>query len=118
MTFSMEKAVERIRRENAEYARLCEERRAQARALAAKLSQDIVGAVPGPVRVWGFGSTFSDGPYSLSSDLDLALEGPSLEPAWALVRDQDFPVDLLDITGQNNPFSQMIRSRGVVLAER
>ena len=77
----------------------------------------LLGRSDGQVRrVWGFGSAFeTDRPFRLDSDIDLAVEGGDYPALCRIVEGSSFAVDLIDLSGRNDPFAALIRERGVLL---
>lgn len=119
MSFQLEAAVERLRRENRRNREACDRRREQARLEGLRLAEVFGQNDSSVVRVWGYGSAFEKGrPFGLDSDLDLAVEGGEVLRLQRLVGDSPFEVELVDITDGEDFFARQIRRNGRLLWER
>jgi predicted nucleotidyltransferase len=119
MSFSVDAAAARINRDNQAYRDAMLQRRDRAQGEARRYVQKLLQEHPGIRRVWGFGSTFEDGrPFGPSSDVDLAIEGGEGGFPSGLFETTEFSIDVLDISGQDDPFTRNIRTHGVLLAVR
>ena len=91
-------------------------RREKAVSEAKRLAVLLISRIPKITKIWGFGSVFeSNRPFSESSDIDLALEGGDFFAAFKIVENSSFKVDLIDITGKNDMFANLIREYGTNL---
>ncbi len=52
----------------------------------------------------------------MTSDIDLAVEGGDVLALMSLVEDEEFAVDLVELTSCHGSMADFIRSQGVVLA--
>lgn len=106
----------RLKHGNYKYDMEMLRRRTKAKAEAERLAALLISQFPEITQIWGFGSVFeSRRPFSISSDIDLALEGGDYFAAYKIVEQSSFKVDLIDITGKNDRFASLIREYGVAL---
>jgi predicted nucleotidyltransferase len=110
--------ADRYRRENARELEALDARRALAQELGRRLARRIIDAFPESRRVWGFGSTYQTWrKYRKTSDIDLAVEEGDAMELMRLVEDEEFAVDLLDLSSCQPSMANHVRDHGVVLAE-
>ncbi len=129
-TFDMDLLIQRIVKENRAELEKIEKRKLAAQALGKTIAQALQAADPEIKAVWGFGSTYEAGrPYRLDSDIDLAIEGGDILMAWQLAdrlakvaggsgsAQPERPPFLVDVIAlSEDPFSRMVRERGLRLA--
>lgn len=119
LKFDFLAAVRRISAANRRNTEVSAVRRIEAQAEGARLAVELSLADSGIQKIWGFGSTFEDAlPFTLNSDIDLAVEGGSLLGLYRIAERSAFPVDLVDITSATDAFAERVRSRGRLLFER
>jgi predicted nucleotidyltransferase len=110
--------ADRYRLENSRELEALVAQRALAQELGRRLAQKIVEAFPESHRVWGFGSTFQTWrKYRKTSDIDLAIEGGDAMKLMRLVEDEEFAVDLIDLSSCQPSMANHVREHGVILAE-
>jgi len=112
----MKAAAERLNANNRAVDEATKARKLEAQAEGRRLAHLLGESDPLVRRVWGFGSVFELGrPFNLDSDIDLAVEGGDFFALLRLVEVSPFPVDLVDISGQEDPFAALVRTQGVTL---
>ena len=115
-SFDVSRMADRLKHNNIEHEREMADLRRKAGIEAERLVHLLKLEIPDIVKLWGFGSVFeSHRPFTESSDIDLAFEGGSYFEAYKIVEKSSFRVDLIDITGKNDNFASLIRSRGKLL---
>jgi predicted nucleotidyltransferase len=90
-----------------------------ARALARRFGAHLLAL--GADRVWLFGSALDGGPFTMTSDVDVAVEGLQAEQFLAAYRDgmdSAIPVDLLDISEAHPELAERIRREGRPIVQR
>ncbi len=113
---SMHDFANRLKQGNYKYEMDMLIRRKEAKAEAKRLAALLRSKIPEITQIWGFGSVFErDRPFSIASDIDLALEGGDYFTAFEIVNSSSFKVDLIDITDKNDRFASLIRKHGINL---
>lgn len=115
----LQAAAERLNGLNRAADAAAAERKREAAAEGLRLARLIGGSDPGVEKVWGFGSVYEEGrPFTMDSDIDLAVEGGELFSLLRLAERSPFKVDLIDIGGRSDGFAALLRSRAVLLYSR
>lgn len=117
--FDYTAATLRIKNENMLEKEELKKLKKRAKETGLELAEKLAIVDPDIRRIWGFGSVFEkDRPFTLNSDIDLAIEGGNIVSLFGITENAPFPVDLIDITDQRDPFATLIRENGTVLFER
>ena len=83
---------------------------------ASRIARELYDASLGIEKIWGFGSVFEDKKIiTPESDIDLAIEGGDYFSALKISGRSMYKVDLLDISGKNDYFSDAVRKYGVYI---
>lgn len=114
--FDVMAAARRINEGNRRDGERCAERREAARVEARRLAADLRTRDPSIRAIWGFGSAFEvSRPFTMDSDIDLALEGGDVLKLFSATEGSAFKVDLIDISDREDDFARGIRERGTAL---
>jgi len=114
--FDIEAAARRMNAENRKEDERARLRRLEAREEAARLVYRLRARDPALRRVWGFGSVFDESrPFSMDSDIDLAIEGGDILKLVSETEGSCFKVDLIDITDSTDAFAALVREHGTLL---
>jgi hypothetical protein len=114
--FDIEAAARRMNAENQKEDERAKLRRLEAREEAARLAGRLRARDPALRRVWGFGSVFEESrPFSMDSDIDLAIEGGDILQLVSETEVSRFKVDIIDITDSTDTFAVLVREHGTLL---
>ena len=114
--FDIEAAARRITAANRKEDEMTAARRIAAQQEARRIAAALRAKDPEVRLIWGFGSAFEAyRPFRMDSDIDLAIEGGDILRLLSIAEDSTFKVDLIDISGCEDRFAQVIRERGTLL---
>jgi predicted nucleotidyltransferase len=103
--------------ENAAHEKACAERLQRARDEAKRLAA-LIGELPDIKRVILFGSAARGSPFTLASDIDLAIEGGDSYAAMAIAETSAFHVDVSDLSLLSPRMRDRVEAEGWVLHEK